>query len=58
MFRFDHTVFLKTDMFYKKAWQGKRKCRLSTKTPDYQLDCVVLAASRLLDTLKRNLHFM
>ena len=29
-----------------------RNCRLSSKTPDYQLGWAVLAASRLLDTLK------
>ena len=33
-----------------------RNCRLSTETPDYQLGWAVLAASRLMDTLKRNFH--
>ena len=32
-----------------------RNCRLSTETPDYKLGWAILAASRLLDTLKRNL---
>ena len=34
-----------------------RKCRLSTETPDYQLGWPVLAASRLLDTLKCNFMY-
>ena len=41
--------------------QGRTKwsnCRLAPKTPDYQLGWAVLAASRLLDTLTRNFHFM
>ena len=35
-----------------------RNCRLSTKTPDYQLGWAIWAASRLLDTLKLNFCFM
>ena len=31
-----------------------RNCRLTPQTPDYQLGWAVLAASRLLDTLKQN----
>ena len=56
--------------FFEDAWtleagghleQGiirGRNCRLSTETPNYQLGWAILAASRLLDTLKRNFHFM
>ena len=35
-----------------------RKCRLSTKTPDYQLGWAVVALCRQLDILKPNFHFV
>ena len=36
----------------------RRKCRMSTETPKYQLGWAVLAVSRPLDNLKSNLHFI
>ena len=41
-------------------WELRKKyrtCRLTPKTTDYQLGWAVWAASRLLDTLKRNFYF-
>ena len=38
--------------------QGRTNCRLIPKTPDYQLGWAVLAASRLMDTLKRNFNLI
>ena len=57
------TAFFKSKFMYlflnDECHQGRakwRNCRLSTETPDYQLGWAVLAASRLMDTLKRNFH--
>ena len=35
-----------------------RNCRLIPKTPEYQYDWAVLAASRLQDLLKHNFYFI
>ena len=34
-----------------------RNCRLSIETPKYHLGWAILAVSRLLDTLKHNIHY-
>ena len=54
---FPEIKFFKNDM----CLQGRtkwRNCRLTRKTPDYQLGWTVWATSRLLDTLKQNFCFM
>ena len=54
----DITIFAR---HFNGCHQGRtkwRNCRLTPQTPDYQLGWAVLAASRLLDTLKWNFQFM
>jgi hypothetical protein len=53
----EEKVFLHFLLAMQGIIRGKN-CSLSTDTPNYQLGWPFLAASSLLDTLKRNFHFL